>query len=198
MVPAALRGRPRRPPSPSPVAAGRSRVRYLRQLREHDLAGNATLLLRLHKHSIRGRPTRPPSADACANRCSGEIPGAGRTSFARGVCERRRRLTAHDRRRLVDELVGSIGSDDLSLRPRGVRHGVHFGAGEQGDRSGKRLRHHSGRFHPRPLWLLPSSWANWADFFKQAGYAPLTPTGQTIRKRLKRRGRTRTSSPRRR
>jgi non-heme chloroperoxidase len=24
------------------------------------------------------------------------------------------------------------------------------------------------------LWLLPSSWANWADFFKQAGYAPLT------------------------
>ena len=25
------------------------------------------------------------------------------------------------------------------------------------------------------LWLLPSSWANWADFFKRAGYAPLTP-----------------------
>src|ERR671936_2901751 len=25
------------------------------------------------------------------------------------------------------------------------------------------------------LWLLPSSWATWADFFKQAGYAPLTP-----------------------
>src|SRR5213594_3289968 len=25
------------------------------------------------------------------------------------------------------------------------------------------------------LWLLSSSWANWADFFKQAGYAPLTP-----------------------
>ena len=25
------------------------------------------------------------------------------------------------------------------------------------------------------LWLLPSSWANWADFFKEAGYAPLTP-----------------------
>ena len=24
-------------------------------------------------------------------------------------------------------------------------------------------------------WLLPSSWASWADFFKQAGYAPLTP-----------------------
>jgi non-heme chloroperoxidase len=25
------------------------------------------------------------------------------------------------------------------------------------------------------LWLLPSSWANWADFFKQAGFATLTP-----------------------
>src|SRR6478609_219806 len=25
------------------------------------------------------------------------------------------------------------------------------------------------------LWVLSSSWANWADFFKQAGYAPLTP-----------------------
>jgi pimeloyl-ACP methyl ester carboxylesterase len=25
------------------------------------------------------------------------------------------------------------------------------------------------------LWLLPSSWANWSDFFKQAGHAPLTP-----------------------
>jgi len=25
------------------------------------------------------------------------------------------------------------------------------------------------------LWLLPSSWANWADFFDQAGYAPVTP-----------------------
>jgi pimeloyl-ACP methyl ester carboxylesterase len=25
------------------------------------------------------------------------------------------------------------------------------------------------------LWLLPSSWANWGEFFKQAGHAPLTP-----------------------
>src|SRR5512139_1034228 len=25
------------------------------------------------------------------------------------------------------------------------------------------------------LWVLPSSWANWVDFFAQAGYAPLTP-----------------------
>jgi pimeloyl-ACP methyl ester carboxylesterase len=25
------------------------------------------------------------------------------------------------------------------------------------------------------LWLLPSSWANWAEVFQHAGYAPLTP-----------------------
>ena len=25
------------------------------------------------------------------------------------------------------------------------------------------------------LWVLPSSWADWVDLFKQAGYAPLTP-----------------------
>ncbi len=25
------------------------------------------------------------------------------------------------------------------------------------------------------LWLLPSSWTNWAEFFRQAGYVPLTP-----------------------
>lgn len=25
------------------------------------------------------------------------------------------------------------------------------------------------------LWLLPSSWVNWAGFFKDAGFAPLTP-----------------------
>src|SRR5213078_1473348 len=26
------------------------------------------------------------------------------------------------------------------------------------------------------LWLLPSSWDNWARFFDQAGYAPITPS----------------------
>src|SRR4029453_8309953 len=25
------------------------------------------------------------------------------------------------------------------------------------------------------LWLLPNSWESWAEFFKKAGYAPLTP-----------------------
>jgi pimeloyl-ACP methyl ester carboxylesterase len=25
------------------------------------------------------------------------------------------------------------------------------------------------------LWVLPSSWANWAEFFEKAGYPPLTP-----------------------
>ena len=47
------------------------------------------------------------------------------------------------------------------------------------------------------LWLLPSSWANWADFFEQAGYAPLTPDRPDDPATSKRRGRTRTSSPRR-
>ena len=26
------------------------------------------------------------------------------------------------------------------------------------------------------LWLLPSSWDNWAELFEQAGYAPVTPS----------------------
>src|SRR4051794_26964733 len=26
------------------------------------------------------------------------------------------------------------------------------------------------------LWLLPSSWDRWAEFFENAGYAPLTPS----------------------
>jgi alpha-beta hydrolase superfamily lysophospholipase len=26
------------------------------------------------------------------------------------------------------------------------------------------------------LWLLPSSWDRWADFFEEAGYAALTPS----------------------
>src|SRR3954453_17682168 len=27
------------------------------------------------------------------------------------------------------------------------------------------------------LWLLPSSWDKWAQFFEEAGYAALTPSG---------------------
>src|SRR3954449_12241838 len=26
------------------------------------------------------------------------------------------------------------------------------------------------------LWLLPSSWDNWAQLFEEAGYAPMTPS----------------------
>jgi pimeloyl-ACP methyl ester carboxylesterase len=47
------------------------------------------------------------------------------------------------------------------------------------------------------LWLLPSSWANWADFFKQAGYAPLTPDWPDDPATIEEARRTRTSSPRR-
>src|SRR5918998_3468614 len=36
-------------------------------------------------------------------------------------------------------------------RPRGVRHGVNFRAGEPGDSGCKRLRQHARRLRPRPL-----------------------------------------------
>jgi pimeloyl-ACP methyl ester carboxylesterase len=35
--------------------------------------------------------------------------------------------------------------------------------------------HHTPVVFIHGLWLLPSSWANWADLFREAGYAPLTP-----------------------
>ena len=38
------------------------------------------------------------------------------------------------------------------------------------------------------LWLLPSSWDDWVGFFEEAGYAGLTPTGPTTRRRSRRRG----------
>ena len=47
------------------------------------------------------------------------------------------------------------------------------------------------------LWLLPSSWANWADFFEQAGYAPLTPDWPDDPQTVAGPGRSRKSSPRR-
>jgi pimeloyl-ACP methyl ester carboxylesterase len=45
------------------------------------------------------------------------------------------------------------------------------------------------------LWLLPSSWANWADLYTQAGYAPLTPDWPDDPERLNRPARTRASWP---
>jgi hypothetical protein len=47
------------------------------------------------------------------------------------------------------------------------------------------------------LWLLPSSWANWADFFTQASYAPLTPDWPDDPERWRGPGRNRRSWPRR-
>ena len=68
---------------------------------------------------------------------------------------------------------GSLGSDDFDCDRKEFGNGVHFGAG--GGRSRRQTpRRHSVVFI-HGLWLLPSSWANWADFFKEAGYAPLTP-----------------------
>ena len=48
------------------------------------------------------------------------------------------------------------------------------------------------------LWLLPSSWDKWAEFFKQAGYAGADARrGPTIPRRSSRHGQTRPLSPRR-
>ena len=69
---------------------------------------------------------------------------------------------------------GSLGSDDFDCDRKEFGNGVHFRAGERRDRGGQRLGATPVVFI-HGLWLLPSSWANWADFFKEAGYAPLTP-----------------------
>jgi hypothetical protein len=59
-------------------------------------------------------------------------------------------------------------------RAEGVRHGVNFRAEEPGDRGGQRHWQHASRLHPRPL-AGAKQLGNWADLFKQGGYAPLTP-----------------------
>src|SRR5262245_43316125 len=79
-----------------------------------------------------------------------------------------------DADRLKRSEFGSLGSDDLPLRPRGVR------MASISERESKEIEaaNASGTtpvVFIHGLWLLPSSWANWADFVKQAGYAPLTP-----------------------
>ena len=68
--------------------------------------------------------------------------------------------------------LAAIGLD--RSRDRRGPDDVDFGAGE----AGVEAANASGTtpvVFIHGLWLLPSSWANWADFFKQAGYAPLTP-----------------------
>ena len=62
----------------------------------------------------------------------------------------------------------------LPLRPRGVRHGV-LSERESREIEAANASGTTPVVFIHGLWLLPSSWANWADFFKQAGYAPLTP-----------------------
>jgi pimeloyl-ACP methyl ester carboxylesterase len=79
-------------------------------------------------------------------------------------------------RHLVGELVvGSLGSDDLPHCDR-----EEFGMASISGRESREIEavNASGTtpvVFIHGLWLLPSSWAKWADFFKQAGYAPLTP-----------------------
>ena len=57
---------------------------------------------------------------------------------------------------------------------RGVRHGVNFQR-ENREIEAAKASGNTPVVFIHGLWLLPSSWANWVDFFKQAGYAPLTP-----------------------
>jgi non-heme chloroperoxidase len=91
------------------------------------------------------------------------------------VMERCLWLCAIVARRLVDELVvGSLGSDDLPLDREelgmasiSVRESTEIEAANTSGTTPVVFIH--------GLWLLPSSWANWVDFFQQAGYAPLTP-----------------------
>ena len=90
---------------------------------------------------------------------------------------------------------GRVGTK--SRDRRGRRHDVDFGAGEPGDRGRQRFRHHPGRFHPRPL--AAAEQLGQLGGLLQAGRLRAADAGLAgqIRKRWKRRGRTRTSSPRR-
>jgi hypothetical protein len=74
-----------------------------------------------------------------------------------------------------DELVaGSLGPDAFHCDRE------EFGMGSISERESREIEaaNASGTtpvVFIHGLWLLPSSWASWADLFKQAGYAPLTP-----------------------
>ena len=48
------------------------------------------------------------------------------------------------------------------------------------------------------LWLLPSSWDNWAQLFAEAGYAALTPSWPDDAETVEEARAIRTCSPRRR
>ena len=74
-----------------------------------------------------------------------------------------------------DGIASEWDRESRSPRPRGVRHGVNFRAGEPGDRGGQRLRQHPGRLHPRPLAAAEQLGQLGGSFFSEAGYAPLTP-----------------------
>ena len=65
--------------------------------------------------------------------------------------------------------------------PEGSSAWRHFLSGRTGKSvGGQRLWQHPVVFI-HGLWLLPNSWANWADFFKQAGYADTTADAPCLR-----------------
>jgi non-heme chloroperoxidase len=72
-------------------------------------------------------------------------------------------------------VVGSLGSDEGSECDR-----EEFSTASVSERESREIEAANASdttpvVFIHGLWLLPSSWANWADFFRQAGYAPLTP-----------------------
>jgi pimeloyl-ACP methyl ester carboxylesterase len=61
------------------------------------------------------------------------------------------------------------------LHPTEKRFGMALSARENGEVEAANASGDTPVVFIHGLWLLPSSWANFADFFGQAGYAPLTP-----------------------
>jgi hypothetical protein len=118
--------------------------RYLRSL----------CLFRLGRPTATGRPQSAISTQHALRMDPGSLESSSSDAQS---CSPLRRFWHR-----VEFVVGSLGSDDFPLRPRGVRHGDHFGAGEQGGRGGNASGTTPVVFL-HGLWLLPSSWANWAD-----------------------------------
>src|SRR5437763_393696 len=72
------------------------------------------------------------------------------------------------------------GGRHQTYRPRDHRDREEFGMASLSERENREIEaaNASGStpvVFIHGLWLLPSSWDAWADFFRQAGYAPLTP-----------------------
>ena len=89
----------------------------------------------------------------------------------RALVPSRRRSPLQGDAHALRTLEQRVRSSDLG----GVRHGV------ISEREHREIEAANASSTTTPvvfihgLWVLPSSWANWADFFEQAGYVSLTP-----------------------